>query len=156
MTGRPRRLHAKRDVHIHIHDDIYLSIQPLLADGSCAIESFSSLVETIIFLSLHMYAEEQRNGFVVRLAELKTQKTLEYIEQRDSNTTRCVHMTLDTEALDFLDMLTMRYSALFESRSMTLDLLLCNIGNGCDTSDGVRYYGNRLNEVLKLHPKHMR
>jgi hypothetical protein len=154
MTGKPRRTSAKRDVHIAIHNDIFKSVQPLLKEQDSGIESFSNLVETIIFLSFHMYTEEPDNGFIARLAKLKTSNALRYIEHRSSDTIHHVHMTLDIEAIAFLDMLVARYGILFESRSAALDLLLCNIGNGCTTPDEIHYYSNRLNEVLRLHPKY--
>lgn len=152
MTGKPQRGAAKKPVQIRIDESVYASVLPLLKSGRARFSSLSQLFEAIIFLSEHIYIEEPDDGFIIQIAELKLNRIIDQIKDHAQRDKRPVHVTLDVRALSFVDMLVMRYRSIFRNRSETLELLLCNIGTVCDSPAGTSYFGNRLADVLELHP----
>lgn len=152
MSGTPHRTKAKKQVQARLSQDVYESIVGLLDDSGGLFTSFSQLVETIIFLSAHMYIEEPDNGYVKALAKLMSERTLDRIEKGHPDPEKHVHMTIDIEALGFIDMLVARYPMVANNRSVAINLILFNIGRTCNTKEDRRYYTNRLQDVLSLHP----
>lgn len=152
MSGRPQREMPKVTVRVAVGEDVRLSVRPLLKADGVTFASFSQLVETIIFLSQHIYAAEPDNGFAIELAKLRAQRTIAQIKDPELNRERFLHVTLDVDAVAFIDMLVSRYHMLFKNRSEAVELMLLNVGSACDTPKGIRYYANRLSEVLSLHP----
>ena len=156
MTGRPQREEPKETVRIAVSEDVYASVLPLLKNDTIAFASVSQLVETIIFLSEHIYVAEPDDSFVIGLAKLRANRTIAQIKNPALTASRYIHVTLDVSAVEFLDLLVRKYHMLFRNRSDVVELLLLNIGEECATPDGIRYYANRLAEVLSLHPVHER
>lgn len=152
MTGRPQREMPKETVRVAVGDDVYASILPLLNNDKHPFASVSQLVETIIFLSQHIYAAEPDNGFAIDLAKLKSKHVIAQIRDPELARERFLHVTLDVDAVKFIDLLVGKYHMLFRNRSEAVELMLLNVGKSCNTPKGVRYYANRLNEVLGLHP----
>lgn len=154
MTGRPQREVPKETVRADITEDTYVSVLPLLRNDIVSFASVSQLVETIVFLSEHIYVAEPDDSFVVNLAKLKARRTIEQIRNPDLMKSRFIHVTLDVDAIGFLDLLVRKYPMLFRRRSDVLELLLLNVGSECDSPKGMRYYANRLSDVLLMHPTH--
>ena len=152
MTGRPQREKPKETIRAAVSEDVYASVLPLLKNDTMNFASVSQLVETIIFLSEHIYIAEPVNGFVIGLARLRTNRVIAQIKDPKLTASRYVHVTLDVDAVEFLDLLVRKYNMLFKNRSDVVELLLLNIGEECGTPDGIRYFANRLAEVLSLHP----
>lgn len=152
MAGRPRRERAKITMQAVVSRDAYRAVQPLLLSSNSQIKSFSSLFETIVFLSEHMYIVEPDDGFISGLIDLKAKRLIKQLGNPYLIEHRRIHVTVDNEAFDFICMLKMRYPKLFSSRSDVADLLLLNIGRNCTSPTDLDYYCRRLNEVLSLHP----
>ena len=152
MSGRPQREEPKETIRAAVSEDTYASILPLLKNDTMAFASVSQLVETIIFLSEHIYVAEPDDGFVIGLAKLQASRVVAQIKDPSLMASRYIHVTLDVSAVDFLDLLVRKYSMLFRRRSDVIELLLLNVGEECATASGTRYYANRLAEVLSLHP----
>lgn len=152
MTGRPQRESPKQTCRLSIGEDTYRSILPLLKTERCSFASLSQLVETIVFLSEHICAAEPDRAFAIKLAKLKSKRIIEQIENPELLASRFIHVTLDEQAIAFIDLLVERYPMLFRTRSDAVELLLLNIGGSCVTSKDVLYFANRLADVLSLHP----
>lgn len=67
MTGRPQREKPKETIRAAVSEDIYASVLPLLKNDTLTFASVSQLVETIIFLSEHIYVAEPDDSFVIGL-----------------------------------------------------------------------------------------
>ena len=152
MAGKPRRKRPKVDLQVFVEERDYSAVLPLIDCSQCKFTSFSQLLETIIFLSQHMYIEEPDDSFVAKLFELKSARALACLKNKMNSNLRRVHATIDRDALRFIDMLVSRYRMLFSSRSEVVGLLLGNIGKECTSLEDIHYYCNRLLEVLLLHP----
>lgn len=152
MTGRPQREKPKKTIRAAVSEDVYASVLPLLKNDTMNFASVSQLVETIIFLSEHIYIAEPDNGFVIGLARLRANRVIAQIKDPKLTASRYIHVTLDVDAVEFLDLLVRKYNMLFKNRSDVVELLLLNVGEECGTPDGIRYFANRLAEVLSLHP----
>ncbi len=152
MTGKPQRDTPKENIRVLIDEDVYEGILPLLNNDRMVFASMSQLVETILFLSEHIYAEEPDDGFAVELAKIKARRAIAQIEAFGEAGTRHLHLTLDARAVSFLNMLARTYRMLFRNRRDALEVLLLNIGMLCKTPQGIRYCANRLYDVLDLHP----
>lgn len=152
MAGKPQREVAKRPIQIQVDEGVYASVLPLLKSGRARFSSLSQLFETIVFLSERIYIEEPDDGFIVHIAELKLSRIVRRIRCRAQGDKRPVHITLDVHALSFVDMLVKKYRSIFRNRSEALELLLCNIGEACDSPADASYFGNRLADILELHP----
>lgn len=152
MVGRPQRDQPKENLRLIISERVYASMRPLYRNGVVSFGSRSRLVETIVFLSEHIYAVEPDNGFVLDLARLHADQVIEQIKNPELFDSCCLHVSLDRQAVAFIDMLVAKYPMLFSSRSEVVELLLWNIGRECNTEKGVRYYVNRLEEVMAMHP----
>ena len=94
--------------------------------------------------------------FVIGLAGIRADRIIEQIGDPALTTTRHVHVSLDVQAIGFLDLLVRKYHMLFKNRSDVVELLLLNIAGECGTPSGIRYYASRLAEVLDLHPVQVR
>lgn len=156
MTGRPQREKPKETIRAAVSEDIYASVLPLLKNDTLTFASVSQLVETIIFLSEHIYVAEPDDSFVIGLVRLRADRVIDQIWNPQLMASRYIHVTLDVDAVGFLDLLVRKYPMLFRNRSEVIELLLLNIGEECGTSNGTRYYASRLAEVLSLHPVHKR
>lgn len=152
MVGKPQREHAKITMQATVSDEAYSGVQPLLLTDEPCIKSYSSLFETIILLSEHMYNVEPNNSFISNLVRLKAQRQIEQLEDPSNAKPRRIHVTIDSRAYNFIDMLKKRYGTIFSSRSEIADLLLLNIGRNCNTANDFNYYLKRLKEVLLLYP----
>lgn len=152
MTGRPQRENPKQTCRLSIGEDTYRSVVPLLKTERCSFASLSQLVETIVFLSEHICVAEPADAFAIKLAKLKGQRVIDQIENPELLTSRFIHVTLDEQAIVFIDSLVERYPMLFRTRSDVVELLLLNVGSSCTTSKDVLYFANRLADVLSLHP----
>ena len=71
MTGRPQREEPKETIRLTIGKDVYASMLPLLKNDTVTFASMSQLVETIIFLSEHIYIAEPDDSFVIGLAGIR-------------------------------------------------------------------------------------
>lgn len=156
MTGKPQRERPKETIRVAVGEDVYASVLPLLKNDTLTFASVSQLVETIVFLSEHIYVAEADDSFVIELVKLRANRTIAQIRDPRLTESRYIHVTLDVDAVRFLDLLVQKYPTLFRNRSDVMELLLLNVGRGCDGPNGVRYYANRLAEVLSLHPVHKR
>ena len=156
MTGRPQREEPKETIRLTIGKDVYASMLPLLKNDTVTFASMSQLVETMIFLSEHIYIAEPDDSFVIGLAGIRADRIIEQIGDPALTTTRHVHVSLDVQAIGFLDLLVRKYHMLFKNRSDVVELLLLNIAGECGTPSGIRYYASRLAEVLDLHPVQVR
>lgn len=156
MTGRPQRENPKQTCRLAIGEDVYRGIRPLLKTSELTFASLSQLVETILFLSEHIYVAEAENALALSLARQKAERTIEQIENPELCDFRYIHVTLDEKAIAFMDTLVRAYPMLFKTRSDVAELLLLNIGNACTGPNEIRYYANRLAEVLRMHPVHSR
>lgn len=154
MTGRPQRENPKQTCRLCVSDDVYREIAALQKTSEHQFASFSQLVETIIFLSEHIYIAESDDAFAIGLVKLKARRIIEQIEDPALGASRYIHVTLDEKAIAFLDLLIERYPMLFRTRSDAAELLLLNIADACATPKEVRYYVNRLVDVLSMHPTH--
>lgn len=154
MTGRPQRESPKQTCRLAIGEDVHGSILPLLKSDEVEFASLSQLVETILFLSEHIYVAEPDDAFVIGLAKQKSQRVIAQIEDPSLCAFRHIHVTLDEKAIAFMDLLVRKYPMLFRTRSDVAELLLLNIGSACTGPSEVRYYANRLAEVLSMHPVH--
>ena len=152
MTGRPLREKPKETVRVAVSQDVRTSILPLLKNELVDFASFSELVETIMFLSEHIYTIEPDNSFVIKLEKIRHKRVLAQIKDHELMRSRFIHVTLDVQAVGFLDLLVRKYPMLFRNRSDVMELLLANVGSECAATKGVRYYANRLAEVKGMHP----
>lgn len=152
MTGKPQRELPKETIRLAITKRVWFSLRPLLKSDAAEFASMSQLVETIVFLSEHIYAVEPDNGFVLSLARLHADQVIAQIKDPDLFDSRYMHVSMDVHAIEFIDMLVDKYPMLFRRRSDVMELLLWNVGSECDDPNGVRYYANRLAEVQTLHP----
>lgn len=156
MTGKPQREMPKETIRVAVGEDVYASVLPLLKNDTLTFASVSQLVETIVFLSEHIYVAEVDDSFVIGLVKLRANRTIAQSRDPRLTASRYIHVTLDVGAVEFLDLLVRKYHTLFRNRSDVMELLLLNIGQECDTPSGIRYYANRLAEVLSLHPTRKR
>lgn len=154
MTGRPQRNNPKQTCRLSVCDDVCQAIVPLQRTKEHQFASFSQLVETIIFLSEHIYITEADNAFAIGLAKLKARRIIEQIEDPALMASHYIHVTLDEQAIAFLDLLIEKYPMIFRTRSDVAELLLLNIADACTTPKEIRYYVNRLTDVLSMHPTH--
>lgn len=152
MTGRPQRDNPKQTCRLCINEDVYRSTRELLKAAHPEFGSLSQLVETIIFLSEHIYITEPDNSFAVDLAKLQSRHVIEQIEGRTTTSTRYIHVSLDEKAIAFIDLLIEKYPMLSKTRSDVTELLLLNITKACRTEKELRYYVSRLSDVLSMHP----
>lgn len=77
MTGRPQREEPKETIRLTIGKDVYASMLPLLKNDTVTFASMSQLVETIIFLSEHIYIAEPDDSFVIGLAGIRADRIIE-------------------------------------------------------------------------------
>lgn len=154
MTGRPQRESPKQTSRLCICEDTYQAIKPLMKTSVHEFASLSQLIETIIFLSEHIYIAESEDEFAIGIAKLRLRRTVNQIKDRALLATRFIHVTLDEKAIAFLDLLVEKYPMLFRTRSDAVELLLLDIASACTTEKAVRYYANRLLDVLEMHPTH--
>lgn len=152
MTGRPQREKPKQTCRLAIGKDVYASILPLYRTKEHEFSSLSQLVETIIFLSEHIYIAEPDNSYVIGLAKLQSKRIIEQIENPELLAFRYIHVTLDEQAIAFVDLLVEKYPMLVKTRSEAVELLLLSIGADSITPKEIRYYANRLADVLSMHP----
>lgn len=152
MTGRPQREKPKETIRAVIGNDVYISLLPILRNKTKRFYSMSQLVETIVFLSEHVYIVEPDDGFVIGLAKLRHERILAQIGDPYLTRQKCMHVTLDERAVDFLDLLVSKYHMLFKNRSEALELVLYNVSNACRTQKELDYYVDRLIEVMRQHP----
>lgn len=154
MTGRPQREQPKQTCRLAVGEDVLRSIKPLLKTDGVEFASLSQLVETILFLSEHIYVAEPDDAFVIGLARQKSDRVIAQIEDPALCAFKYIHVTLDEKAIAFMDLLIRKYPMLFRTRSDAAELLLLNVGNACSGPNETRYYANRLAEVLRMHPTH--
>lgn len=154
MTGRPQRESPKQTCRLCIGEDVFQALGPLIKTSEHEFSSLSQLVETIIFLSEHIYIAEPDDSFAIGLAELKSRRVVAQIEDRALMESRFIHVTLDEKAIGFLDLLIEKYPMLFKTRSECAELLFLDILQSCTTPKELRYMINRLVDVLGLHPTH--
>lgn len=152
MTGRPQRELPKETIRLSLNEHVQASLRPLMKNEIVWFASLSQLIETILFLSEHIYIVEPDDGFVLSLARVRADQLIAQVKNPELYGSHFVHVTLDAQTIRFVDMLIGKYPMLFKRRSDTIELLLWNIGRECSTPKDVKYYASRLAEVLTMHP----
>lgn len=152
MSGRPFRHNPKIALQVYVENDSYLSIIPLFTCGLVRFRSFSSFVETVLFLSKSIYVEDRGNRLIADLRRAKAQRVMHLGTQQRQSDKRRLHVTIDREACEFIDMLRMRYPQLFSSRGEIISLIFDHIGARSDTQSKIEYFARRLRQVQNDHP----
>lgn len=148
----PQRTHPKQRIHASIEVELYHRISLLRTTQASALNSLSALVETIVFWGKGIYLEQRGEEFLFELRSLKALRLLELDDLHAFPPERNLHLTLDIEAIEFLDLLHMQYPVVFHSRTEALALILAYASAYCADVEKRRYLMRRLETVLAQHP----
>lgn len=148
----PLRTHPKRDIHLQVTEDIFTKIGILYSTQSNLFKSLSALVETIIFLAKTTYSEQDGAHFLFELRSIKVAQLESLGSLRKFPQARLVHLTVDHEAVEFLDMLSTQYRVVCRNRSEALGLILAYTTRYCGTPQHRAHLLARLETVLAQHP----
>lgn len=114
--------------------------------------SRSKLFESVLFLAKSEYVANVEHDFVTRLCDTKKRLLDAMAHERKPPRKKGLHVTLDREALEFLDMLAFRYRYLFRSRNEVASLILICIGEQARGRERANWIRQRLEEVLIDYP----
>lgn len=115
-------------------------------------KSMSALVETIVFLAKATYTEQNGAHFLFELRTIKVTLLESLGNLKTLPNSRLVHLTVDDEAVEFIDMLASQYRIVCRNRSEALELILAYAGRYCGTPQHREHFLGRLETVLAQHP----
>lgn len=148
----PARTYPKRDIHASIPENTYMKICTLRAAQNGLFKSMSALIETIIFFARATYNEQNGAYFLFELLNIKASQLESLGNLRELPKSRLVHLTIDTEAVDFLDMLSSQYRVVCHSRSEAVSLILAYAVCHCRSPQNQKHLLQRLETTLSQHP----
>ena len=152
MTGTPLRERPKARVQVNIDHEAYERARTLFDDSRCTFKSLSSFVEAIVFLMKSEYVENRSNDLVDMLAEFEKQRLSQAIDARKQAPQHPLHLTLDHEAKEFLDMLVKKHRIVFKNRSALLTDMLLLATRRCKDPRKAGWVLARLGNVQESHP----
>lgn len=152
MPGKPQRDEPKAAVQLRIDETAYRCVLPLIRGEAPLNMSFSRLLETILLLAKNEYTCNTSRDFVEELCRMKKKQVEETIAIRDARPQRRVHVTIDHEALGFLDMLVTRYRSLFRTRGIAASLVLRRFGERLATVEQIDWMKRRIEEIFLKYP----
>lgn len=148
----PQRALPKQNIHATLEKTLYRQISLLLSSGQTMFGSMSSLVETLVFWGEGIYFEQQGEKFLFELLTIKARHLLRLTDLHAFPPTHTAHLTMDCEAIAFLDLLCEEYPVVFQNRTEALALLLAYASVYCTNNERRQYLLRRLNNVLIQHP----
>ena len=152
MTGRPQREHPKVELHAHIDQVAYERARALYHSAGDSFASFSSFVETIIFLVEEEYARDAGSELLSELCALEEWRFATIVDLQTLPPQRTIHVTLDPAAKDFLDMLSRRHRPPFLNRSIVLTDMLLYIAERARKPEQAAALLELLEDVRASHP----
>lgn len=152
MPGRPQRDEPKVAIQIRIDEAAYQCVLPLIRGRAPLHMSFSRLLEAILLLAKNEYVSNTSRDFVEELCLMKRRQVEETIAIRGERPQRRVHVTIDREALGFLDMLVLRYRSIFRTRGVAASLVLRRFGERLTSEEKTEWMKRRIEEILLKYP----
>lgn len=152
MTGRPQRGRPKLAVQFYVDEVAYRCVLPLLECLPARQRSFSRLVEAILLLGKNEYVSNTSRDFIGELCLMKKHQIEEGIAIQGKRPKRRLHLTIDSEALGFLDMLVTRYRPVLPARGDAMSLMLRRVGERLTTREKTNWMKRRLEEILLKYP----
>lgn len=152
MAGKPQREKTKLAVQFTIDEAAYECVLPLITGDSPLRMSISRLIEAILLLAKNEYDSNMNRDFVGELCLMKERQIEEGIALQATRPQRRLHVTIDREALGFLDMLVTRYRPVLHARGEAMTLILRRVGERLTTNEKTGWMKRRLEEILLKYP----
>lgn len=152
MAGRPQRGEAKVAVQFDVDETALARVLPLIEGESRLNMSLSRLIEAILLLAKNEYTLNASRDFVGELCLMKEHQIKEGIALRGKRLRRKLHLTIDREALEFVDMLVMRYRPVVHARGTALTLILWRFSERLTSTEKIAWMKRRLEEMLIKYP----
>lgn len=152
MSGKPQRERPKVAVQLQIDERAYSWLETICRRYRARALSRSKLFESVLFLSKSEYTANVEHDFIERLCDTKKEALDALALERKAPRKRGLHVTLDCEALDFLNMLALRYRYLFRSRNEVASLILICIGRRTREEERAEWIHRRIAELLDNYP----
>ncbi len=152
MSKKPDRKKAKRAVQFKVSSDAYDSISIFLTGDVGIFKSLSNFVETLIFCARDTYIALQTNDFVNGLRRIKALFYIASCEIESSKPKKLLHLTIDVDALDFLDIFLKKYRSSFRSRNELVELFFMYSASYSDSADRMKYILGRMKQAQLNNP----
>lgn len=152
MSGKPQRKRPKKAVQLRVDRAAYCCLLPLLQGDNPLDMSYSQLFESVVLLAREEYVSNTNQDFIVRLCSMKKTRVEEEMRGRFATARKTLHLTIDSEALEFLNMLASRYHALFHTRGEVASLIMRRVGYRAKTPERAEWMKRRLEEILLKYP----
>lgn len=152
MGRAPQRERPKKAIQFKTDADIRAKVAPLLNASENSEASLSRLVEDLAFLAQSIHAHSSTDQFAQRFYAIEAQR-LAQMAREGRQTQALYHVTIDTAACSFLDMLKEQCSPMLHARSEFIAHLLYSASCYCADEAHVNYLAQRLRRIEHDHPK---
>ena len=153
MSRFPDRDKPKGTLLVKIEESLTCVPEMFKNHPSGAFSSVSSYVETLIFLIMDMCTELNIENKVLReFAKTKFETCISSNSSYKDQVVKRVHISLDTDVIDFLKCMRKHHSDIFSSQSEIMNLILTKAKEYTNDEFKKTHHIQRLHEVLRKHP----
>ena len=151
MTGRPKRLFPKTDMQFRVPPRSFEAVRPLVENAMHPFRSLSEFVESLVFLFQSIYFEPEDSDIVKLLEKTKQDHLADfYAPQRPGS--KLVHVKIDAEARDFINLYYRRHRSEYTSKSELVACMLFAAGTFAHGEQQRKYLLKRISNALSAHP----
>lgn len=126
-------------------------VRPLVENTARPFRSLSEFVESLAFLFQSIYFEPEDSDIVELLEKTKQDHLADfYAPQRPES--KLVHVKIDAEARDFINLYYRRHRGSYASKSELVACMLFAAGSFAHDEQQRRYLLKRISNALSAHP----
>lgn len=127
------------------------AVRPLVENTARTSRSLSEFVESLAFLFQSIYFEPEDSDIVELLEKTKQDHLADfYAPQRPES--KLVHVKIDAEARDFINLYYRRHRGSYASKSELVACMLFAAGSFAHDEQQRRYLLKRISNALSAHP----
>ena len=152
MTRKPDREYAKKAIHFKLSTDIYELINAFSKREDNAFRSLSQFTEALIFSARDTYSALPTKDFVYELRRIKAMLYTSSHEYEKPVPKKRLHVTIDADALYFVETFLRKYRSSFSSRSELIELFFLRFVKFNDKEGGTAYMLERIKQAQLNNP----
>ena len=145
----PDRTHAKTGLHARVREDVLDRARPLLRDCLHMFGSQGQATETLLLWMRTSYMESDGDELVSTMMHIAGVNLMSQ-DYRRRPKRRHLHVMVDQDALDFLDLLTTTYPGAFANKNEALERIIDYAASLHRESSA--YFLQRLQDAQHLYP----
>jgi hypothetical protein len=152
MTRKPDREHVKKAIQFKLSRDIYELVNAFLKREDNAFRSLSQFTEILIFSARDTYSALPTKDFVYELRRIKAMLYTSSHEYEKPDPKKQLHVTIDVDALHFVETFLRKYRSSFSSRSELIELFFLRFVKFNDKEGGSTYILERMKQAQLNNP----